>query len=786
MAKKRNFSLKAFGSPSLASYGFSFLLFLAICLNDGSTAKIMAMLSIAAAVIVGVRHFSRLRERFHLPMAALTLMVVMCGVSTFYAIAGKFALSEMLKILVAVCAAIIMLAVTPGDEVTAGHSIAVVVQRCTALVGLVSIDLISTRVVSGVVLGILRLFTTNYLGLTGVEEGTRLTSMFVNPNIFAACMAIGVMLSLGLVLSTEDKKERTSHLVCLYINALSFVLAFSMGAVAFIAVGFVAYLILERKERRSALFMLMVQTLLLVFVATVAVSLTSFDAWDGFQPIPLLCVVAGAAGMVVADRFLQPVARKLSGYDKVLWTIITVAIVGVVAFALVAYQMTGSISLASGETLSRSVYLEPGEYVLDAELSGSVAVTVETQNRIDTMMHTSTVLYSGELSQGTFTVPEDSLVVYLRFNAAEDVTIARVTCAGVESEDVPLGYKLLPNFIANRLQGLFANQNAIQRTVFFEDGLKLFARNPILGSGLGCFENGIKSVQSFFYETKYAHNHYIQMLAETGLIGLLLFMGVLIVSAIALWGELRKKEKANPLAPALAAALIFIAGHAIVEVDLSVHPYLPLAYAVFALINLTCGGSIAPKWFAVPQKNGVLVVSAGLICVYACCLFSNMSAVQMVKTSPTFENMKRAAEMDPFEDNDHKISYLYNSYSVPEDYAVQDQTRKFVEELSKEDSNTVPILLADYYFKNGEMEKGFAMVEKYVRYVSSDQDAWNQAYQVLIAYYEDTDLYREGFTRIAQFMNEWNEGNLGHITIDETTKLFYDAFGIPCPAGEEE
>jgi O-antigen ligase len=54
----------------------------------------------------------------------------------------------------------------------------------------------------------------------------------------------------------------------------------------------------------------------------------------------------------------------------------------------------------------------------------------------------------------------------------------------------------------------------VQRTIFFQDGLKLFSKSPVVGRGLGGFENGVYSVQDFYYETKYVHNHYIQVLSD--------------------------------------------------------------------------------------------------------------------------------------------------------------------------------------------------------------------------------------------------------------------------------
>lgn len=43
---------------------------------------------------------------------------------------------------------------------------------------------------------------------------------------------------------------------------------------------------------------------------------------------------------------------------------------------------------------------------------------------------------------------------------------------------------------------------AIQRLVFFEHGMKMLQRIPVIGLGMGVFKNGIASVQSFYYKTK--------------------------------------------------------------------------------------------------------------------------------------------------------------------------------------------------------------------------------------------------------------------------------------------
>lgn len=746
----------------------SVFFFFAVGLSAGDCTKGIALLCIFAALLAGTVFFRQVCERISLPIIALSLFVLVGGISTFYALSGKFALSEFLKLLVSFCLVILMFAGIGGDSVTAGRRAATILERCGAVFCFLSIDLLSTRIFSGLAQLVFGLFTSHYDSLPGVEPGIRMTSFFSDPNPFAGCIGICVLLSLGLVMSSESENERIGHLVCLFLNSLAFVLAFSMGAIAFIAVAFVAYLFLEQKDRRSALFILMAETLLLVLGATMIIALTSLTAWSGFQPIPLLCVAIGSTGFVLLDRYVgRRLSAKLQRHSGAITIVICVAVAALAAFAVLAYSITGSIRLDSGETVRRSIYPEPGEYTLSIESSGPVSVTVETQNEIDTMMHTSTTLYQGDAGGAVFTVPDDSVVVYLTFSVSESVTIDRAACNGARTVNVPLEYKLLPGFIANRLQGLFANQNAIQRTVFFNDGMKLFAKNPILGLGLGSYENGIKSVQSFYYETKYAHNHYIQTLAETGVVGLLLFLGVLLSCGAAVFAQLRKKEAYNPLVPALAAALLFMAGHAFVEVDFSYYAFLPFAFGIFAIINLMCGESLAMPQLTRKIKSWVAAVCGILVLVFACFLFANMSADSLVQNTPSFANMERAAAMDAFEKNDYMLSYVVSSASAADNPEIQVKARKYADILSKEESNTIPIYLAEYYFGIGEQATGFAMLEKYAGYVASDQKAWDQIFNTLIINAEISDEYCAGVRRIVDLMNEWNQNNLGQISLSE-------------------
>ncbi len=756
--------------------------FLVVCLGSDSTAKGIALFTTICGIAALVFRCKKFAARISVPFLALSLWVIANGVSTLYAISGKFALRAFVVLLTSFCCTILLMAFAKGKNGELGRGFATVLEGAAAVSGLVSIDLLSTHWLSTPVLGLLGLFTQNYMNLTPVEVGIRMNSIFTNPNVFAGCMGIGVFLSLGLAGTSKQAGHRRFHLICLYINALSFFLAFSMGGSGTIAIGFLIYLLLERKQSRGSALVLMVETLILVSVAGFLISATSLVEWTGFQPVPLACVVAGAALLCVADQFVgRRVGKLLERRTRMVPILIGTVVALLAVFVVAALRLTGPTSLDAGETLRRAAYPESGSYTLSVSADGAVNVTIESQNREDTMMHTNTVIYSGPADGAAVVIPEDSIVVYASFSAEAPVTLERVVLEGSGStEEFPLGYKLLPDFIANRLQGLWANQNAIQRIVFFEDGMKLFRRSPIVGLGMGAFENGIVSVQSFYYETKYAHNHYIESLVETGIVGLILFVGVLATAWIAVMKSRRKpEEESNPLTAALGGALIFMAGHAAVEVVFSSYVYLPFAFGVFGLISLCCGQTMPLSFVKEGARKIMAWVLAALLIAYSILLGCNMYARSLVEREVSFDSLERAIAIDRFEWADYMLSYVLSSIQTTDiTEEISNSAAEYAEELQRVDSNTIPMYLAQYYFVQQDAVQAFAMLNKYVDYMAADPDSWQQSFDIIMQLYQDDPVYQENVTALYQKMIDWNEENMGMLTLSDNTMAWLEQAGI--------
>lgn len=766
---------------------FGFLM--ATSLMGGGAAKGATLALIAVAVASCLYRLSWVRERMNLVTVSVGLWILMNGLSITYAVSGSFALRSFLYLAAGFSILLLILAWSRRGAGT-GRTAAAILAGGTALASLISIDMLSTHFLSDPFFAFAGTFTTSSVGLgtTPVEAGVRMLSIYQNPNAFAGVAGLGVLLGLGLAVTAETAGERRLHQVCLFLNALAFVLAFSMGASGMIVVAFLVLLLAEGRERKGPLFLLMVETLVLTLLCAFPIFFTAFDTWDGVQPIPLLCALGGSAALCALDELVgRRLGEALAQRGKALAAAVGGMVVLLVAFAAAAVTLTGPADLSGGEVLRRAAYPEPGTYTMaisagaegaTAELGpDSFQVTIQSQNQQDTMMHTSTTLYKGNAQDAQFTVPEDSLVVYFNFTskdgAERTLLMARYTGEGGE-ETLPLGYRLLPGFIANRLQGLFANQNAIQRTVFFADGMKLFRRSPVIGLGIGAFENAILGVQSFFYETKYAHNHYVETLVTTGVVGLGLFLLMLGAMALALLKNLRRREEAHPLSPALLAALVFMAAHAGVEIVFSFCFYLPMALGVFGLICL-CVGPELP----LPGKEAVRTGLVGLICVllsvFAVLLYLNMSMAKTISDrnyKDPFEALERAARLDRFEWTTYDLSYVYAVKGMEEsepgstDPAILARADEIALTLAQVDSNTIPRYLTEYYFVTGRPEQAVEMLEKYIDYTTADSRTWQQAFTILQTYSAvDEDLVRAETARLYDELQTWNEEHMGTLTL---------------------
>lgn len=714
--------------------------------------------------------------------------VAMCGVSCLWADAGPLSLTDFMRLLPAFFV-YVWFVWGSGRGSFRGFNGASAISALSAFVSLLSIDAVGTRWIWGPFQLLFGLFTNEYVQVSGLETGTRITSITEDPNVYAGIAGIGVLLGLSLALSARGRGERRFHLCCLALNSLGFVLVFSVGAAGYILAAFIVFIVLLGRERRAAGVVLMAETLVVTMLGAMAVYLAVFDGTKQFSVVPLAAMVLCCTALCALERFAAPrVTAALSAHPRAALTAVGAAAALLAVYALAAMNVTGSAALTPGETLRRAAALPAGEYTLSADGTATAQVQIVTQNEKDLIMHTETVLYFGCADGAAFSVPEDSEAVWFRFSIPEGGELSAASYSGAADGSLKLGYKLLPGFIANRLQGLWANQNAVQRVQFWRDGLKLWQRSPIFGNGMAAMEVGLFSVQSFFYQTKYAHNHFVQCLMDTGLIGLALFVGILASSAWLFWKGRRGKDP-SPLLPALGAALVFMLLQATMQVDFSTHSFLPVAFGVFALLNVAGaplaqvpapaapapaadaprGGkkkteaaeapAPAPKADKPPRMRLSRVLQKaypvfGVLCALAlCCHFYTRWHVVNGSGSP-FDRLDRAVITDPV----YKVNYLqtYVVYALQlDDTQAQQALPDHAARLAKLPINTEPNYAAEYYLASGETEKAVDALVDHLEYNRSRSEAWRYAFDLLFQYYDGTEEYQAQARRVADALDAW-------------------------------
>lgn len=702
------------------------VVFLATCFtNNGNyfTEKVVGLLGGAAIVCMLVFADKQRVKRLMTPPAfAIFAYILLAGISTLYAKSGKFAIAEFSCLLISF--AILMAIVLYAKESKLSLRRTAAVLACAAApVGILSIDAASSNILMRPFRALMEAVGPGY-GEVGATFYSRLNTIFGNPNTYAGLMSIACLLSLWLVLSSETRRQKVLCTILLMINAVSYLLAFSMGSLGVFVVACLLMLALSPKENRTGLFLLLVQTAAVALIVG-AVSVKGFGDTVTGSPLPLIMLVVGCALACVLEVYArEKVTAALAGKGKLMIGIIAGIVVVGIIYLIAALNVTGSYTFGTEGDFRRTANLSAGEYTLSMQTSAPVQVRVTYKNTNNLIQNNETDLASGSSDAPvTFTVPEDSELVFFYFSCSEPgVAMESASYTGAQDGSIKLGYKLLPAFIADRIQDLSANGNVVQRRVYWQDAIKLWLTSPVFGRGLGGFENGVVSVQDYYYETKYAHNHYVEALCDLGVLGLAAFLAIL---GTAVWA-LVKSRKEKPLAVMLLAACVLqMFGQAVTDVIWSVGACLPMFFAVLALVVLYCGDSLRLK---LPQKStggAVRWPVTAFSAIFVVLIGLNLIA-QTIFTGDnlTIDDLKTCASIDLFEKNDYKLSYLLsggNEAGVADQYAA---------DLAQVESNSITIPLAQYYSSAGQYDQALNVLDRGIAYMRADANAWQQMFDL--------------------------------------------------------
>jgi len=172
----------------------------------------------------------------------------------------------------------------------------------------------------------------------------------------------------------------------------------------------------------------------------------------------------------------------------------------------------------------------------------------------------------------------------------------------------------------------FVSWAGVSRLAFWETGLRVALSQPLTGSGLGTFSLAYftEYVDNIWY-SRYVHNHYIQTMAELGLVGAVLLGGFILTIGRIIWLKVKQKDY-SPVAPGLIAAAVAFLIH--IGGDFSWN--FPATAVLFFMITGALAG-ITGAETAVKSKKinpGLIIVSLLIFALSAWQLSANLTYQQ--------------------------------------------------------------------------------------------------------------------------------------------------------------
>lgn len=756
---------------------YSVLLLLAMTVQTGTVSMILCGLAFLS--LLGKKPLSRFEQRLSVPVLGLLAFAIVYGVAAIYSPFGANAQSEFYKFIAAFSLAVILLARFERKHVPGllwgGASVSTVI-------ALISLDMSCGQVLFGPFNALMNALGTDYTDALPEYFTARVNGLYSDANVTAGLFSLALFVALYLLKNSACVWRRLAASLLAGVNAVSLLLTGSRGALLCFAAACLVWLAAERLDR-VGLFLLLVETAVSMVAAAAPASSMVIR---GSETAVALCLLSGLilfALDVLAGRRLEPV---LSAHKKAALAAVGAVAVICAAYSVAAMTVKGPYTFDSTGQVARQVDLPAGTYTLTTPLDENVRVTLLGQTAYEKLRDQYETLYDSISGETEFTVPEDLVMTRWLLYAPAGTVIECVELS--DGQRFQLGYPLLPTFIADRLL-LGMGSSFDLRAEYDKDAWKIFSTAPLLGRGLGSTENLGRSVQSFQYESKYAHNHLLQTMADTGLVGTV-FALAFVLGAAWLCLQAVRKEK-DSLAAALLAAWVMMNLHSLMEINFSVRGFRCFAYVLLVLPVLLYARPLLAGETAKARKKmktvGILVTV--LYALYLAVFGGLLESARMTdrkaenfQTSDVYEYLdflRGCVRGNVFDHDSYQRSYVANAVQL-NDLSYNGAMLDYVSALRSSATYENDSALARYYYlPRQEWDDLFTCSLEGIRQVRSSPDGWNLQMdfyreEVLPAMGADNvPAFVDGVLALGDALDAMNaEGRLEPVALNETNQSF--------------
>lgn len=761
---------------------YSVLLLLAMTVQTGTVSMLLCGLALLS--LLGKKPLFRFEQRLSVPVLGLLVFAIVYGAAAIYSPFGVSAKSEFYKFIAAFSLAVILLARFERKHVP---GLLWGAASVSTVIALVSLDMSCGRVLFGPFNALMNALGTDYTSALQESAAARVNGLYNDANVTAALFSLALFVALYLLQNSTCVWRCLAASLLAGVNAVSLLLTGGRGALLCFAAACIVWLIAERANR-VGLFLLLLEAAVTMIVAGVP---ASSMASRGNETAVALCLFSGLILFALAALAGRRLTVVLSAHKKA-------ALAAMGALCAVTAALCAAVFLHTGpytfeEDDSYIVYVLPDGITGDATITGDVdgdpQTVVYSQTLLNTYFGGRTDLYSGPFSQCAFTVPEDSAGLYVIIVGQAGETLRSMAVNG--EKKIALSYPWLPEAISSRLlrDSLLKSNSFTLRLEFDKDAWKIFSTAPLFGRGLGSTENVTRSVQTFQYESKYAHNHLLQTMADTGLMGTAFALAFVLGSAWLCLQAVRKEK--DSLAAALLAVWVMMNLHSLMEINFSVRGFKCFAYVLLILPVLLYAKPLLAGETAKARKRaktvGILVVV--LYAQYLAVFGGLLERTRMTdrkaenfQTSDVYEYLdflRGCVRGDVFDHDSYQRNYVATAVQM-DDWKYNSDLLKYVKELRASGTYENDSALARYYYlPRQEWSELFDCSLEGIRQVRSSPDGWNLQMdfyreEVLPAMGADNvSAFVDGVLSLGNALDAMNaEGRLETVELNETNQSF--------------
>ena len=753
--------------------GFAVLLFFAMTVQTVPMSLILA--AVALVLSFGRGGYARFRGRLGIPVLGFLAFLILCGAASLYTSFGAYAYGEYAKLLASGALGLLLLA--RGREQNAGGLLFGFSAVC-GVIGLLCID-------AGCRGPLFRGFASFMEGLgdaayqsldQATYTGARFDGIYNDANLTGSLMALAVLVGLYLIRTGRKPWERFAACFLTGLSAVAFFTAMSRGAILCFGATLLAYLLIAGKEERLGLFFTMAAMgISMVVFGVVSTSLLAGGSFWG----TLAALPSGVLLWLLNEFPARKAASALAGHGKLLAGVLGGGIAAGIAAVILALTLTEPFVFTESNFLYRGADVEGGEtytFSGDWDKSSEITVLVYGSTREQELTSVTETYYNGPLEEASFTVPEDVGHVLMQFRGPAGLELRQVSLS--DGTEIPMAYTLLPDNIANRLQkNIFEDSSFLLRLQYDIDGWTLFKESPLAGHGLGATEGLLTSVQPFFYESLYLHNHLLQVMDETGLLGLAAFLAFILGTAVLLVRQLRKAR--TPLAAMLLACLVMMTLHGLMEISFSVQMFQCAAFFLL-LLPTVCYGTYTEGRKRRAAGIVVLVVSDLWLVISVALLGGSLLAQKEYReldaagmtTGSFIETLERLDRMDAYNDQSYKVNLMGNALQAG-GISNEGTAARCARELRETgEFDSCYYVAAYYYLPLGQLENFFDVLQEGLLQERSNSEAWNSAMNLCIQAFSqidpaEADTFAEGVRGIGEAMDRANAYLLVPVALTE-------------------